>query len=116
MAKQNPKGLPEKLQDWVDARNRHGLSHAQIEMARELGFQPKSLSKIDDSKNKPWKDPLPFYLESLYFKKFGRESPEVVRSIEEIALNWEVRKARQKAAKAERRSAANDQGTDLPAG
>jgi hypothetical protein len=36
MAKQ--KKLPPKYQVWVDARKRYHLSHAQIQMARELGL------------------------------------------------------------------------------
>lgn len=29
--------LPQDLQDWIEARKRFGLSHAQVQMARELG-------------------------------------------------------------------------------
>jgi hypothetical protein len=32
--KSNPN---QKLQAWIDARGRHRLSHAQVQMARELG-------------------------------------------------------------------------------
>jgi len=28
----------QKLQAWIDARKRHHLSHAQVQMARELGW------------------------------------------------------------------------------
>ena len=73
--KQNAK-LPQKYQEWVDARKRHRLSHAHIQMARELGFLPKSLMKIDDNQNKPWKAPLSDYIEDLYFKRFKRESDQ----------------------------------------
>jgi len=73
-------------------------------MARELGFLPKSLRKIDDSHSKPWKAPLSVYLEDLYFKRFGRERPEVVRTIEESAAEWEAKEAAKKARKAERRA------------
>jgi hypothetical protein len=37
------KKLPPELQAWVDARRRFHLSHAQIQMARELGINPKKL-------------------------------------------------------------------------
>ena len=30
-----------KMQAWIDARNRHHLSHAQVQMARELGMNPQ---------------------------------------------------------------------------
>ena len=95
--------LPPKLQEWVDARKRHRLADAHIQMARELGFLPNSLRKIDDNKQKLWKAPLPVYLEDLYFKKFGRDRPEVVRSIEQIAADWQANEARKKAAKVARR-------------
>ncbi len=33
--------IPDGLQLWIDARKRHRLSHAQVQMARELGMNPK---------------------------------------------------------------------------
>ena len=32
-----------------------------------------------------WKAPLPVFIEDIYFKRFGRERPENVRSIEQAA-------------------------------
>ena len=46
--------IPEKLRVWIDARKRHGLSHAHIQMARELGMNPKSLGKLDNHRQEPW--------------------------------------------------------------
>jgi hypothetical protein len=46
MAKQ--KQLSPKYQVWVDARKRHKLSHAHIQMARELGMNPKKFGKLDN--------------------------------------------------------------------
>jgi hypothetical protein len=31
----------QKMQTWIDVRKRHRLSHAQVQMARELGMNPK---------------------------------------------------------------------------
>ena len=42
------KKLPEKLQAWVDARKKHHLSHMHIQMARELGLNPKKFGRIDN--------------------------------------------------------------------
>jgi hypothetical protein len=42
------KKLPRNLQDWVEARSRHRLSHAQVQMARELGMNPRKLGKLDN--------------------------------------------------------------------
>jgi hypothetical protein len=82
MAKQ--KRLSPKYQVWVDARKRHKLSHAHIQMARELGMNPKKFGKLDNHKQEPWKAPLPIFIEDLYFKRFGRERPENVWSIEQV--------------------------------
>jgi len=39
------KNLSSKYQPWIDARQRFHLSHAHIQMARELGLNPKTLGK-----------------------------------------------------------------------
>ncbi len=73
--------LPQKARDWIAARKRHRLSHAHVQMARELGLSPKNLGKLDNHDQQPWKAPLPEYLEHLYRKRFGRDQPEVVQSV-----------------------------------
>ena len=73
----------QKMQAWIDARKRHHLSHAQVQMARELGMNAKKLGKLDNRDQEPWKMPLGQYIEHLYFKRFGRERPDLVLSIEE---------------------------------
>ena len=35
--------IPEKYRAWVEAKKRHQLSHAHVQMARELGMNPKKL-------------------------------------------------------------------------
>jgi hypothetical protein len=92
--------LPPRLQDWVDARKRHKLSHAQVQMARELGLNPKKLGGMDNHRQEPWKEPLPQYIEHLYARRFGRERPDVVLSIEEQARQAATKQAERKAAKA----------------
>jgi hypothetical protein len=37
-----------KMQAWIDARQRHHLSHAEVQMARELGLNPAKLGKLDN--------------------------------------------------------------------
>jgi len=60
------KGKPnQKQQDWIDARQRHRLSHAQVQMARELGMNPKTLGKMDNHGQEPWKMPLKRHIEHL---------------------------------------------------
>ncbi len=84
MAKKK-KPLPPRLQAWVDARNRHKLTHAQVQMARELGLNPKKFGGMDNHRQEPWKTPLPQFIEHLYVKRFGRDQPDVVVSIEDRA-------------------------------
>ncbi len=45
--------IPQKLLPWVEARKKHHLSHAQIQMPRELGMKPKSLDKLANCKQQP---------------------------------------------------------------
>jgi hypothetical protein len=92
-----PKPLPPRLQAWVDARKRHRLSHAHVWMARELGLNPAKLGKLDNHQQKPWKAPLPQFIEQLYVRRFGRERPDVVQSIEEAARLVERRRIERKA-------------------
>jgi hypothetical protein len=87
------KTLPKNLQDWVEARKRHHLSHAHVQMARELGMNPKKLGKLDNHDQEPWKAPLPQFIEHLYFKRFGRGRPQVVSAIEKRAGAKKARKA-----------------------
>lgn len=42
------KKIPDKLQAWIVARKRHRLSHAHVQMARELGMNPKKLRTLAD--------------------------------------------------------------------
>jgi len=77
------KRAPDHLQVWVDARKKFLLSHAQVQMARELGFNPKKLGKLANHKQEPWKMPLPQFIEHLYRKQYGRDCPAIVMSIEE---------------------------------
>jgi hypothetical protein len=97
------------LQDWIEARKRHHLSHAHVQMARELGMNPRRLGKLDNHDQEPWKAPLPQLIEHLYFKRFRRERPEVVMSVEERARAKEAkrsaRKEARRRARAERSSA-----------
>jgi hypothetical protein len=70
--------VPQKLIPWVEAKRRHRLTDVQVQMARELGMNPKKLGKIDNHKQEPWKAPLPQFIAQLYVKRFKREKPEHV--------------------------------------
>lgn len=94
----------QKLNDWKEARRRHHLSHAHVQMARELGFNPTTLGKIDNHDQEPWKAPLPIFIEDLYEKRFGKRRPDVVTTLEERAAAVAQRDADKRARKAERRA------------
>jgi hypothetical protein len=105
--------LPQDLQDWIEARRRFGLSHAQVQMARELGMNPRKLGKLDNHDQEPWKAPLPQFIEHLYLRRFGRERPEKVMSIEERAGAKQAKHAARKAARqAARRAGQGAAGSD----
>lgn len=78
------KNLSPKDQVWIDARKKFKLSHAHIQMARELGLNPKKFGSLANHKQEPWKAPLPDFIESLYYKRFKKEKPENARSVEQI--------------------------------
>ena len=84
MAKKQPR-IPAKLQPWIDARRKFHLSDEHVQMARELGMNPKKLGKLDNHDQEPWKLPLPEFIAKLYSKRFGKGRPDSVRSIEETA-------------------------------
>ncbi len=87
------KKLNQKLQFWIQARKRYRLSHTHVQMARELGMNPKKLGGLANHDQEPWKMPLRQFIEHLYEKRFGRSRPEVVLSIEERARHQEQKKA-----------------------
>ena len=74
--------IPQKLRPWIEARRKFRLSHAQVQMARELGMNPKKLGKLDNHKQERWKLPLPLFIEECYRKRFGKEHPDDVRPLE----------------------------------
>ena len=103
------KKLSPKFQVWVDARQRFHLSHAQIQMARELGLNPKKFGKLATHDQQPWKAPLPEFIERLYFERFGKDRPDNVRSIEQLVTDKKQKAAARKA----RRT--SEQEADRPA-
>lgn len=79
-----PHKIPEKLKLWFEARSRHRLSDAHVQMARELGLNPKKMGGYDNHRQETWKASLPDFIEEIYRKRFGVDRPECVRSLEDI--------------------------------
>lgn len=91
----------QKMQAWIDARKRHHLSHADVQMARELGMNPDKLAKIDNHRQEQWKMPLCQFIQHVYLKTFGKKRPDVVLSIEENIRREDEKKARKREAKSQ---------------
>ncbi len=102
----------EKLLLWKEARKRHRLSDRQVQMARELGFDPRKLGKLDNHRQETWKAPLPQHIENLYLKRFGLEAPPCVKSVDELLKEDEVRRRELKKAKEAKRRSKQDTNTD----
>jgi hypothetical protein len=104
--------IPKDSQIWIDARKKYRLTHAQVQMATELGMNPKRFGKIANHRQEPWKMPLPQFIEHLYRKHFHKDRPDRIVSIEERVT--EV--ARRKKERTERRRSLSDDGRSTIAG
>ena len=93
------KRIPDKYLPWIEARRRFHLSDAHIQMARELGLNPKKFGGLANTKQEPWKTPLPKFIEELYFKHFKKCRPDNVRSIEQMVSDPPRKKAERRVLK-----------------
>ncbi len=91
--------IPQKLRPWIEARQKFHLSHAQVQMARELGMNPKKFGKLANHKQERWKAPLPVFIEDCYFKRFGKFAPDDPRPLEAKIAGKAARKTLNKAQK-----------------
>jgi hypothetical protein len=89
--------IPEKYRIWIEVRKRYRLSDAQVQMARELGLNPRKFGKLANEKQEPWKKPLPEFIEEIYFKRFKKRQPDIVRSIEQLVRDQRGKKEERKA-------------------
>jgi len=53
----------------------------------------------------PWKAPLPIFIETIYFKRFKKERPDQIRTIEEMAAALLAKKQAKRLAKQARTAA-----------
>ena len=93
---------PPKLQPWFDARQRFRLSHIHIQMARELGLNPRKFGSLANGQQEPWKRPLAEFIAHCYSKRFDRTTPEHVQSLEEVAKRAQGRRSERRERKANR--------------
>jgi hypothetical protein len=94
-----------KLEKWKIAQKRRRLSDKQVQMARELGMNADKLGKLDNHKQEPWKTPLPQHIENLYYKHFGKEEPDTVKSINQLLKEDKIKKEKHKKEKERKRKA-----------
>ena len=92
--------IPQELQRWIDARKRFHLSHAHVQMARELGMNPRKLGSLANHDQEPWKAPLPIFIERIYQRHFGKAKPDRVLSIEDRVGEIAAKKAKTRARRA----------------
>ena len=92
--------IPHKFLPWIAARKKFRLSNAHIQMARELGLNPKRFGGYADHRNQPWKLSLAEFIEAKYEKQFGKPRPDVVQSIEAMAAAHVAKRAARKAERA----------------
>ena len=98
------KKIPAKDQIWINARKHHHLTDMHIQMARELGLNTKKFGKLSNHKQEPWKLPLPDFIEEIYFKRFKKERPDVVKSVERIVKDRNKKREERKKRKAEKKA------------
>lgn len=73
--------MSNKFQAWIEAKKKFRLTDVQIQMARELGMNPKKFGSLANHKQEPWKAPLPEFIEDLYYKRFKKDRPDVVAKL-----------------------------------
>jgi len=98
------KKIPAKDQIWINARKQYHLTDMHIQMARELGLNPKKFGKLSNHKQEPWKLPLPDFIKEIYFKRFKKERPDVVKSVERIVKDRNKKREERKKRKAEKKT------------
>ena len=93
-----------KDQIWINARKQYHLNDMHIQMARELGLNPRKFGKLSNHKQEPWKLPLPDFIKEIYFKRFKKERPDVVKSVERIVKDRNKKREERKKRKAEKKA------------
>ena len=72
------------LQAWIKAKKEYRLSDKHIQMARELGMNPKKFGGLANHRQEKWKIPLPDFIEDLYCKRFKKERPDKVSRLKTL--------------------------------
>ena len=92
-----------QIEKWIVTQKKHRLSDTHVQMARELGLNPDKLGKIDNHRQEPWKAPLPEFIEEVFYKRFKKERPDVVKPLKQILKEQEIKTKTKKKEKEIRR-------------
>jgi len=75
---------------WLEAAKKYKLSDIHVQMAKELGMNPKNFGKIANHKQEKWKVPLAEFIEHCYFKRFKKKQPKQTRLQTPYIINTTV--------------------------
>jgi hypothetical protein len=90
------KETADHLQLWVKVKRQCALTDAHVQMARELGMNPKRLLQAES----PEPEPLARRIENLYLKRFKKPLPDAVVPLRHLLHDT---RARERAEAHERR-------------
>jgi hypothetical protein len=94
------KETTDQLQLWVKVKRQYALTDAQVQMARELGVNPKRLSESESAVQGATQAPLGRRIEDLYLKRFKKPLPDPVEPLRQLLHDA---RARERAEARERR-------------
>ena len=94
------KETSDELQKWIMVKRQCGVSDAHVQMARELGMNPKRLIESESSTQGLTQMPLSQRVEFLYLKCFKKPLPEAVVPLRQLLHDT---RARERAEAHERR-------------
>ena len=92
-----------QIEKWIVAQKKHRLSDTHVQMARELGLNPDKLGKIDNHRQESWKAPLPEFIEEIFYERFGKERPDIVKPLKRMLREQEIKDKEKKKEKEKRR-------------
>ncbi len=88
--------MSQNIEEWIEAKRKFKLSDKHIQMARELGLNPRKFGSLDNNKQEPWKAPLKDFIEKIYYKHFKKAEPDVIKPVEQILHEKKIKKEEQK--------------------
>ena len=92
-----------QIEKWIVAQKKHRLSDTHVQIARELGLNPDKPGKIDNHRQESWKAPLPEFIEEIFYKRFKKERPDIVKPLKQILKEQEIKDKEKKKEKEKRR-------------